>query len=81
VGDHIGLATDLKHGEFRTPPDKLRELPQQASAASSARCLSAREVATVAGKAQFLYLDIAPARFLFLRELHNVLATRHGWGG
>jgi hypothetical protein len=28
----------------------------------------------------FLYLAIAPARF-FLRELHNVLATRNGWGG
>jgi hypothetical protein len=39
-----------------------------------------RQLAAFAGKAQFLYLAIAPARF-FLRELHNVLATRTGWGG
>jgi hypothetical protein len=32
------------------------------------------------GKAQILYLAIAPARF-FLRQLHNVLATRCAWGG
>jgi hypothetical protein len=31
------------------------------------------------GKIEFLYLAIAPARS-FLRELHNVLATRTGWG-
>jgi hypothetical protein len=33
-----------------------------------------------AGKAKFLFLAIAPARF-FLRETHNVLSTRIGMGG
>eukprot|EP00873_Tetraselmis_striata_P043203 jgi/Tetstr1/463467/TSEL_008359.t1 len=37
-------------------------------------------LASFAGKAQFLYLAVTPARF-FLRELHCVLATRQGWGG
>jgi hypothetical protein len=51
-----------------------------ARAASKARWLPTRQLATFAGKAQFLYLAIAPARF-FLREMHNVLARRTGWGG
>jgi hypothetical protein len=85
VGDHLGLTVDLNLGMFRAPPDKLRQLAQQASsilgqAASNTRWLPARPLAAFAGKAQFLYLVIAPARF-FLRELHNVLATRSGWGG
>jgi hypothetical protein len=84
VGDHLGLTVDLnKHGEFRAPPDKLRQLTHQASfllgrAASNARWLPARQLATFAGKAQFLCLAIAPALF-FLREFHNVLAKRRGW--
>jgi hypothetical protein len=70
---------------FRAPPAKLQQLAQHASsllgrAASNARWLPTRQLASFAGKAQFLYLAIAPARF-FLRELHNVLATRSGWGG
>eukprot|EP00873_Tetraselmis_striata_P046316 jgi/Tetstr1/466580/TSEL_000988.t1 len=44
------------------------------------RLLPARQLASFAGKAQFLYLAIVPARF-FLRELHCALATRQGLGG
>ena len=85
VGDHLGLRVDLQLGEFHAPSAKLRQLAQHASsllgrAASNARWLPTRQLAAFAGKAQFLYLAIAPARF-FLRELHNVLATRSGWGG
>jgi hypothetical protein len=81
----LGLTVDLNLGMFRAPPDKLRQLAQHASslfgrAASNARWLPARKLAAFAGKAQFLYLAIAHARF-FLRELHNVLAKRCGWGG
>jgi hypothetical protein len=32
------------------------------------------------GEISVMYLAIAPSRF-FYRELHNVLATRNGWGG
>jgi hypothetical protein len=39
-----------------------------------------RLLAAFAGKAEFLCHAIAPAR-LFLRALHDVLATRRGWGG
>jgi len=85
VGTHLGMTVDLLKGEFRAPIDKLQALAKQASAllgraATSARWLPARQLAAFAGKAQFLYLAIAPARF-FLRELHCVLATRTGWGG
>jgi hypothetical protein len=86
VGDHLRLIVDLQLGMFRAPPAKLLQLAQQASssllrrAASNARWLPTRQLATFAGKAQSLYLAIAPARF-FLREVHNVLATRRGWGG
>jgi hypothetical protein len=69
---------------FRAPPAKLHQLAKHASAllgraASNARWLPTRQLAAFAGKAQFLYLAITSA--FFLRELHNVLATRTGWGG
>jgi hypothetical protein len=85
VGNHLGLTVDLMKGEFRAPNDKLQAVAKQASAllgraAITARWLPARQLAAFTGKAQFLYLAIALARFL-LRELDCVLATRHGWGG
>jgi hypothetical protein len=85
VGDHLGLTVDLQLGIFRALPAKLQQLVQHASsllgrAASNARWLPTRQLAAFAGKARFLYLAIVPARS-FLRELHNVLATRTGWGG
>jgi hypothetical protein len=85
VGNHLGLTIDLLKGKFRAPYDKLQALSKQASsllgrAATTARWLPARQLAAFAGKAQFLYLAIAPARF-FLRELQCIVATRQGWGG
>jgi hypothetical protein len=72
VGDHLGLTVDLNLGMFRAPPDKLRQLARQGSsllgrATSNARWLPARHLAAFAGKAQFVYLAIAPTRF-FMRE-------------
>jgi hypothetical protein len=71
VGDHLGLTVDLQLGMFRAPPVKRHQLAQHASsllgrAASNARRLPTRQLAAFAGKAPFLYLAIAPARF-FLR--------------
>jgi hypothetical protein len=85
VGDHLGLTVSLALGIFRAPPEKLRQVAQHASsllgrASSNARWLPTRQLAAFVGKAQFLYLAIAPARF-FSRELHNVLAARTCWGG
>jgi hypothetical protein len=84
VGDYLGFTVDVTRGMFRAPPDKLCHMAKQASslfgqATSNARWLPVRKLVAFAGKAQFLYLAIAPARF-FLRELHNVLATRNEWG-
>jgi hypothetical protein len=42
------------------------------------RWLPARQLAVLAGKAHYLYLAIPATRF-YLRELHDVLATRTGW--
>eukprot|EP00873_Tetraselmis_striata_P007963 jgi/Tetstr1/428227/TSEL_018267.t1 len=85
VGPHLGLIVDLQRGEFRAPEEKLIALAKAARsllgrAASNKRWLPARQLASFAGKAQFLYSAVTPARF-FLRELHCVLATRQGWGG
>eukprot|EP00873_Tetraselmis_striata_P037586 jgi/Tetstr1/457850/TSEL_004252.t1 len=85
VGPHLGLIVDLQRGGFRAPEEKLITLAKTAlyllgRAASTKRLLPARQLASFAGKAQFLHLAIAPAR-IFLRELHCVLATRQGWGG
>eukprot|EP00873_Tetraselmis_striata_P039446 jgi/Tetstr1/459710/TSEL_005063.t1 len=77
VGPHLGLIIDLKRGEFRAPEEKLIALAKAARsllgrAASNKRWLPARQLASFAGKAQFLYLAVTPARF-FLRELHGSL--------
>eukprot|EP00873_Tetraselmis_striata_P042594 jgi/Tetstr1/462858/TSEL_007807.t1 len=85
VGPHLGLIVDLQRGKFRAPEEKLMALAKvarslQGRTASDKRWLPARQLASFAGKAQFMYLAIAPARF-FLRELHCVLATRQCWGG
>jgi hypothetical protein len=79
VGDHLGLMIDFLSIEFRAPVDKLQALSKHASAllgraATTARWLSATQLAAFAGKAQFLYLAILPSRF-FLRDLHSVLST------
>jgi hypothetical protein len=39
-----------------------------------------RQLAAFAGKAHFLKLAFAPARF-YMRELHGYLATRRGGAG
>eukprot|EP00873_Tetraselmis_striata_P041145 jgi/Tetstr1/461409/TSEL_006519.t1 len=59
VGPHLGLIIDLKRGEFRAPEEKLIALAKAARsllgrAASNKRWLPARQLASFAGKAQFL---------------------------
>jgi hypothetical protein len=85
VGDHLGLTVDLHLGMFRAPSAKLQQLARHASAllgraASNARWLPTRQLAAFAGKAQFLYLAIAPARF-FSRELHEMVVHTKWLGG
>lgn len=80
---HLGLTIDTRLGEFRAPAKKLESLAALArqvinTANAQARYVPARLLAQLAGKAQFLYLAIPPARF-YLRELHNVLSTKTSW--
>eukprot|EP00873_Tetraselmis_striata_P027433 jgi/Tetstr1/447697/TSEL_035054.t1 len=85
VGPHLGPDHRPEARRVPRPREKLIALAKAARsllgrAASNKRWLPARQLASFAGKAQFLYLAVTPARF-FLRELHCVLATRQGWGG
>jgi hypothetical protein len=80
VCEHLGLQIDTTTSAFRAPTSKLhaiatlsRILPQRSP--RDARWLPARQLAMLAGKVQYLYLAIPAARF-YLRELHDVLATR-----
>eukprot|EP00873_Tetraselmis_striata_P035003 jgi/Tetstr1/455267/TSEL_042105.t1 len=68
---------------FYAPADKLNRLSRQAirlvgRATRNARWLPVRELPSLAGQAQYLFLAIPAARF-FLRELHSVVGDR--WGG
>jgi hypothetical protein len=65
-----GLIIDLKKGVFRAPIDKVLTLSKQPSAllgraVCNARWVPATPLAAFAGKAQFLYLAIARARFIY----------------
>jgi hypothetical protein len=82
ICEHLGLQIDTTTSTFRAPPSKLqaiatlsRTMPQRA--ARDARWLPSRQLVVLAGKVQYLHLAIPAARF-YLRELHDVLATRIG---
>lgn len=85
ICEHLGLQIDTTTSTFRAPVSKLQAIATLARtllqrSTRDARWLPARQLAVLAGKAQYLYLAIPAARF-YLRELHDVLATRTGWGG
>ena len=82
---HLGMEVDLKHGMFRVPTQKLESIIALAKTVlgRAARCtgvVPVKMLATLAGKAQFLYLAMPAARF-YLRELHSVVSTRESWTG
>eukprot|EP00873_Tetraselmis_striata_P020345 jgi/Tetstr1/440609/TSEL_028920.t1 len=83
---HLGLEIDTSGSPtLRAPAEKLASIARAAKrliqrAKRDRRWLPARDLAALAGKCQFLYLAIAPARF-YLRELHDVLKTRDSWSG
>eukprot|EP00873_Tetraselmis_striata_P001731 jgi/Tetstr1/421995/TSEL_001239.t1 len=82
-GRHLGVDIDSASGMFYASADKLNRLSRQATqligrATRNARWLPKRELQSLAGQAQYLFLAIPAARF-FLRELHSVVGDR--WGG
>eukprot|EP00873_Tetraselmis_striata_P001958 jgi/Tetstr1/422222/TSEL_013074.t1 len=82
-GMHMGVDIDSASGMFYAPADKLNRLSRQATrligrATRNAKGLPMRELQSLAGQAQCLFLAIPAARF-FLRELHSVVGDR--WGG
>eukprot|EP00873_Tetraselmis_striata_P013985 jgi/Tetstr1/434249/TSEL_023356.t1 len=82
-GQHLGVNIDTATGYFYAPVDKLQRLARQAKqllqrAARDARWLPVRELQSLAGRAQYLFLAIPAARF-YLRELHDVVGSK--WGG
>jgi hypothetical protein len=81
---HLGLEIDTVNGLFRVPEKrllKIKALGKQIiqDAKRSARLIPARTLAKFVGLSQSVYLAVAPARF-YLRELHNVIATKKTWG-
>eukprot|EP00873_Tetraselmis_striata_P021815 jgi/Tetstr1/442079/TSEL_003162.t1 len=83
-GRHLGVDIESASGMFYAPTDKLNRLSRRATrligrATRNARWLPpVRELQSLAGQAQYLFLAIPAARF-FLRELHSVVGDR--WGG
>eukprot|EP00873_Tetraselmis_striata_P007730 jgi/Tetstr1/427994/TSEL_018067.t1 len=78
-----GVDINTATGYFYAPADKLQRLARQAKqllqrAARNARWLPVRELQSLAGRAQYLYLAIPAARF-YLREVHDVAGSK--WGG
>ena len=85
VLEHLGLIVDLHRCEFRAPEDKLKKIAKLAKeliqrGMRDQRRVPVRLLASLAGKAQFLYLAVPPARY-YLRELHNITSTRVSWNG
>ena len=82
--EHLGLLVDAKRGLFMVTPDRLRRIRARAldvlcRGKQNARWVSARSLASFSGLAQAVYLAVPPARH-FLRELHNCLKGKAGWG-
>jgi hypothetical protein len=82
---HLGLEVDTRESVFRltqSRASKLRRLSRGLciAAKSEHRYVPARLIAQFVGLAQSAYLAIPPARF-YLRELHDVCASRSDWNG
>eukprot|EP00873_Tetraselmis_striata_P014463 jgi/Tetstr1/434727/TSEL_023780.t1 len=82
-GQHLGVDIDTATGYLYAPVDKLQRLARQAKqllqrAARDARWLPVRELQSLVGRAQYLFLAFPAARF-YLRELHDVVGPK--WGG
>jgi hypothetical protein len=84
VRDHLDLTIDLVKGGFKAPSDKLHALaPQEwgllCRGARYRRWLPVPQLASFAGRAQFLYLAIAPTTHSFHKDRHCGFATPKGW--
>ena len=81
--EHLGLDVDTAEGLFRVPPHKLAALMRQASdimgrATRERGLVPARLLAGFVGYAQSVHLACPSAR-LYLRSLHDSIATRESW--
>ena len=85
VTTHLGLEVDTKVGSFRLTETRRKKLRRLATglgcaAAKEHRWVKVKDLASFVGLAQSAYLAIPPARF-YLRELHDVIATKSSWAG
>eukprot|EP00873_Tetraselmis_striata_P025409 jgi/Tetstr1/445673/TSEL_003478.t1 len=72
-------------GMIRGPHRKIESLASTAlglirRAKRDKRWLAVRELSSLEGRAQFMFLAIKPARF-YLREMHDVLRTKDSLSG
>ena len=85
IDSHLGLAvsTTKNGGEYSIPLLKRRRIRQFAQDLTTdsrrrGRLCSARQLASFAGLCQSVYLALPCAR-MFLRSLHDTLATKRSW--
>jgi hypothetical protein len=83
VGHHLDIDIDTASGYFYAPEQKLTKIAQHARhligrATRNARWLPVKDMYSLAGQAQYLFLAIPAAKF-FLRELNSVVGEK--WGG
>ena len=82
--EHLGLEVDTVKGLFRVPDSRMQKISALAKqiiqeSKRRQRLIPVRRLAQFTGLAQSVYLAVAPARY-YLRELHDVMSSRSGWG-
>jgi hypothetical protein len=90
VGEHLGMEMDFEQGDgrlsgFRQETQGHLRVRQDLihllyKAAANKRWVHVKALASLARKAQFLYLAILVARF-YLRELYAVVSSAESWSG
>ena len=77
------LEVDTRQGVFKVTPKRLKKIKNMAKGMAACskrnrRLIPVRKLASLVGLAQSVNLAVPPARF-YLRELHNIIASRKSW--
>ena len=75
----LGFLIDLSVGEFSVPASKIDALKSKLLKTKEAKCVPARELASVIGKIISMSLALGPVTRLMTRNLYAVLNCRLAW--